>query len=214
MPIPPLLTYAAAVDDDIDDPIPTVPKPDELLALHDVTAELFQTLRRWFAVPPSIAIDLREIDSAVSELGDPLMIAALAMRKLQALHLLSTPGVMTTSDVVISIVQDLDRALVQAPNMHLKLVAAATDWDAAFEELGDLDAVDGMSDIADLDETAAARQGHPAQRAEHEPEASGAPIDPSQADPEADRFRQLHAKLHDAVFAVVDLGDGEIRYLI
>ena len=59
------------------------------------------------------------------------MIAALAMRKLQALHLISTPGVRTTTDVVITIVQDLDRALVQAPVMRLRLEAETTDWDAA-----------------------------------------------------------------------------------
>ncbi len=185
------------VDDDIDEPIPTVPKPDALLALHDVTTELFTTLRRWFAVPPSVAIDLREIDSAVAELGDPLMIAAMAMRKLQALHLLSTPGVMTTSDIVITIVQDLDRALIQAPNMHLKLVAAATDWDAAFEELGatevaERDALaesDPLGELDDLD-------------------------DELQIDPEIERFRALHGKLHDAVFAVIELSDGEIRYLL
>jgi hypothetical protein len=248
-PGPARLPYAAFVDDDVDEPIPTVAKPDELLALHDVTEELFTTLRRWFAVPPSVAIDLADIDSAVGELGDPLMIAALAMRKLQALHLLATPGVMTTTDVVITIVQDLDRALVQAPNMHLKLRAAATDWDAAFAELdaGGFDAggfdraepdlVPGeaehpiaetfdsfMGDVPApgptgddpaaagddfMDELAVIRHDHPSRRPE-----PGVPLDPSQADPETDRFRALHAKLHEAVFAVIEVSDNEIRYLI
>jgi hypothetical protein len=173
------------------DPIPTIPKPDALLALHDVTAELFATLRRWFAVPAQVTLDLREIDSAVQELGDPLMIAALAMRKLQALHLLSTPGVMTTTDVVVTIVQDLDRALVQAPNMHLKLWAAATDWDAELAVLDD--ATSPAEPQADLGE---------------------APADPTQADPETELFRERHAKLHEAVFAVLEASEGEIRYLV
>jgi hypothetical protein len=251
------------VDDDVDQPIPTVPKPDALLALHDVTAELFATLRRWFAVPPEVAIDLREIDSAVGELGDPLMIAALAMRKLQALHLLATPGVMTTTDVVVTIVQDLDRALVQAPNMHLKLQAAATDWDAELAHLGDVheplarvddrwtdggpttdewepdehdpddpdrdELVDGElrdEDLIDelLDEltaldaghdtsfdpgTEGGRRDHPARRPD-----PGAPVDPNQADPETERFRLLHARLHEAAYAVIELSEGEIRYLV
>ena len=94
-----------------------VPKPAELLALDSVTAELFATLRRWFDVPPTVSLDLKEVDSAVSELGDPQMVAALAMRKLQALNLLATPGVRTTTDVVVAIVNDLERAMVQAPNM-------------------------------------------------------------------------------------------------
>jgi hypothetical protein len=117
--------------------VDTIPKPDELLALHSVTTELFETLRGWFDVPDSVALDLGAVDSAVEELGDPVLIAAMAMRKLQALHLLSTPGVRTSTDVVVSIVQDLNRALLQAPVMRLQLAAEHTDWDAAFDDLID-----------------------------------------------------------------------------
>jgi hypothetical protein len=177
-----------------DDAIPTIPKPDALLALHDVTTELFVTLRRWFAVPGEVPLNLWEVDSAVHELGDPLMIAALAMRKLQALHLLSTPGVMTTTDVVVTIVQDLERALVQAPTMHLKLQAAATDWDAELEVL----------ERADPAAAAAGEISH----------LGDAPVDPAQADPEAELFRARHALLHEAVFAVLEASEGEIRYLV
>lgn len=113
----------------------TIPKPDELLALHTVTEDLFDTLRVWFDVPERVSLDLHDIDAAVHQLGDPQMIAATAMRKLQALRLLSTPGVRTSTDVVVSIVQDLNRALVQAPAMRLKRAAATADWDA---ELADL----------------------------------------------------------------------------
>src|SRR3954470_19236516 len=110
-------------------------KPDELLALHGVTEVLFAALRSWFGVPPTITLDVADIDSAVVELGDPQMIAALAMRKLQALRLLSTPGVRTTTDVVVAIVNDLDRALLQAPDLRLRRQAADTDWDAALADL-------------------------------------------------------------------------------
>jgi hypothetical protein len=183
-PTGPCRSYAAGVDDDA---IPTLPKPDALVALHEVTAELFGTLRRWFAVPGEVVLNLHDIDSAVRELGDPFMIAALAMRKLQALRLLSTPGVMTTTDVVVTIIQDLDRALVQAPNMYLKLLAAAADWDA---ELAVLDGEAG--DVA-----------------------AEAPVfDPAQADPETDRFRELHGRLHAAVFEVLEASEGEIRYFV
>jgi hypothetical protein len=118
------------------DPAEPVGKPDELLALHEVTAELFATLRRWFDVPPAVTLDLGEIDSAVTEMGDPVLIAAMAMRKLQALHLIATPGVRTTTDVVVAIVQDLQRALLQAPTMRLKLAASEVDWDAELATLG------------------------------------------------------------------------------
>ena len=98
------------------------------------------------------------------------MIAALAMRKLQALNLLATPGVLTATDVVVAIVQDLDRALVQAPNMHLKREAETTDWDAA---LAELDADVGYGS-----------------RGRTRP---GPDVD--DVDPEVERFRELHGHL-------------------
>lgn len=149
--------YAAHV---AEDDIPILPKPDELLALHGVTADLFGILRDWFDVPPMVTIDLREVDSAVAELGDHVMIAAMAMRKLQALHLLSTPGVMTTTDVVVSIISDLDRALIQAPNMHLKRAAESTDWDA---ELAGLE-ID-IDDVAEAEPPS--RSDHPSLATAH-----------------------------------------------
>lgn len=163
----------------------TIPKPGELLALHDVTDELFQTLRRWFDVPARPSLDLVDIDSAVTELGDPVMIATLAMRKLQALRLLSTPGVRTSTDVVITIVQDLDRALVQAPVMRLHHAAEGTDWDAALADL-----VDTPDD-----------------------DAGQAPTSADDDDPEAARFRELHQRLHAAAASVLRASEGEIRYL-
>jgi hypothetical protein len=162
-----------------------IAKPDELLALSAVAAELFETLRRWFDVPPRVSLDLSEVDSAVAELGDPVLVAAMAMRKLQALHLLATPGVRTTTDVVVAIVQDLQRALIQAPTMRLKLAAAATDWDA---------------ELASLD--------HPAGSAR------AAPATTDEADPEADRFRALHAMVNMAMEATVAASDGQIRTLL
>lgn len=163
----------------------TVPKPDELLALHDVAAEMFDTLRRWFDVPSTVQLDLTAVDSAVVELGDPVLVAAMAMRKLQALHLLATPGRTTTTDVVVSIVQDLQRALLQAPSMRLRLAAESADWDA---------------ELARLDEPPAGGE-----------EAPGTPDD---RDPDADRFRELHARLVAAMEAVLRASNGTICYLV
>lgn len=164
----------------------TIPKPDELLALDGVTAELFALLQDWFDVPTQVPLDLAAVDSAVQELSDPTMIAALAMRKLQALHLLATPGVRTTTDVVVTIVQDLNRALLQAPAMRLKVAASTTDWDAALAEM-----VSG--DDAEPDPGSAAPGGE---------------------DADAERFRALHGALHAAVRAVLEASEGEIRYLL
>ena len=165
-----------------------VPKPPELLALHDVTAELFDTLQRWFSVPTAISVDVSAVDSdaAIRELGDPVMIAGFAMRKLQALHLLATPGVRTSTDVVVTMVQDLTRALIQAPTMRLRVQAETMDWDAAFAELGAADSIDA-------DEAT--------------------PLAVDDEDPEATRFEELHGMLHIAVHAVLEASDGEISYL-
>lgn len=168
-----------------EEPMETIPKPDALLALHDVAAEMFVMLRSWFGVAPHITLDLREVDSAVAELGDPVLIAALAMRKLQALHLLATPGVRTTTDVVVAIVNDLDRALIQAPAMRLRVQASVTDWDLELIEL----------------------------EAGATPGGTEGPAASDDADPEVERFRSLHALLHEAMFSVIEASEGEIRYL-
>ncbi len=118
-----------------DDEVDALAKPDELLALHTTSAELFSLLRKWFAVGPTVQLDLAHIDSATTELGDPQMIAAVAMRKLQALHLIATPGVLTATDVVVAIINDLNRALMQGPSMYLELKAQSTDWDDEFANL-------------------------------------------------------------------------------
>lgn len=179
----------------------TIPKPDELLALHDVTEELFDRLRDWFEVPAEVSLDLTGIDSAVAQLADPVAIAALAMRKLQALRLLAQPGVRTSTDVVVTIVQDLERALVQAPTMYLQRAAAAADWDA---ELAGLLGEEGASATPE-----AAGPGTPAA-----PAAGPGPEGPAGEDPDVLRFRELHGALHTAARAVVRASDGEIRYLL
>jgi hypothetical protein len=166
-----------------EDAEPILAKPDELLALREVAERIFARFRSWFEVPATVQIDLAEVDSAVSELGDPEMIAAMAMRKLQALHLIATPGIRTSTDVVIAIVNDLDRAMMQAPSMYLERKARRTDWDQALAELE-------SSDDDDL----------------------GVPVAPDDVDPEIEEFQVDHASLHEAVHAVVEAAQGEIRY--
>lgn len=54
---------------------------------------LFARLKAWFDVPAVIQSDLTAVDAdcVVRDLRDPQLVAAFAMRKLQALHLLSIP---------------------------------------------------------------------------------------------------------------------------
>jgi hypothetical protein len=128
-------------------------KPPEFLALSDVTTELFDTLKDWFDVPAAVVLDLAAVDSeqVVREMAEPFMIAALAMRKLQALHLLATPGVRTSTDVIVTMVQDLTRALLQAPVMRLRVAAERTDWDAALAGLTDAGDIAAPDDATDAD---------------------------------------------------------------
>jgi hypothetical protein len=95
--------------------------------------------------------------------------------------------VRTSSAVVIVIVQDLDRALVEAPSLRLRRAAASADWDAALEEL--------VADPTDPDRAL-------------DDAGVGAPEDPTGEDPEVRRFRALHRKLHEAVRAVLAVSDG------
>lgn len=161
-----------------------LPKPQELLLARGAAEALFVLLQRWFDVPARVTIDLRTVDSAVAELGDPQLVMAMAMRKLQALHLLTTPGVRTTTDVVLTVIQDLERALMQAPGMHLRNAAAETDWDAALAELED----EGVEELPSTP---------------HE-----------QHRDEVEEFRTHHSTLHEAARAVLRASDGEIRRLI
>lgn len=182
-------------------------KPRELLAARASAEELFETLRAWFDVPAHVTIDLQAVDSAVRELNDPQLVMAMAMRKLQALHLLATPGVVTTTDVVLTVIQDLERALMQAPGMHLRYAVAETDWDAALAELdGELDLWGDPGEVPS-EETQASDEPTP-EAGEAGASAGGA------SDDEIEAFRRHHSALHEAARAVLRVSDGEIRRLV
>lgn len=108
-----------------------VAKPAELLSLGPVCRELFDQLREWFGTPERLECDLSAVDSpiAIAELQDPQMVAAFAMRRLQAVHLLTTPGIMTTTDVIVTQIDSVLRALMEAPRSQLLRKATNTDWD-------------------------------------------------------------------------------------
>jgi hypothetical protein len=88
------------------------------------------------------------------------------------------------------VIQDLERALLQAPAMHLRDAAAATDWDAALAALDDEDGNDVEEDAA------AARTSD------------------GGGDDEITLFRTHHAALHEAARAVLHVSDGRIRRLV
>lgn len=87
------------------------PKPPELVSLYAATAEAFGTLKEEFQVPDTYELVLRDVDAAEPFLTSTLDIAAITMRKIQALRWVTKPGVETANDVVVTLAADLLRAL-------------------------------------------------------------------------------------------------------
>ncbi|MBV8542144.1 MAG: hypothetical protein JO364_01855 [Pseudonocardiales bacterium] len=87
------------------------PKPPELVGLHAAASEAFRTLKEEFQVPDTYELVLHDVDAAEPFLRSTLDIAAITMRKIQALRWLAKPGVETANDVVVTLAADLLRAL-------------------------------------------------------------------------------------------------------
>lgn len=83
------------------------PKPQKLLDLHDASARLFALLRESFEVPMRHTLVLDSVDSARHDLRRTHDIAAVTMRKVQALRLVTIPGELTRSDIVICLIAEL-----------------------------------------------------------------------------------------------------------
>lgn len=87
------------------------PKPAELVRLFDASSVVFGILKEEFCVPDRYELVLRDVDSAEPFLTDTRDIAAITMRKIQALRWVARPGVQTANDVVVTLAADLRRAL-------------------------------------------------------------------------------------------------------
>jgi hypothetical protein len=87
------------------------PKPPELVNLYAAIPEVFRTLKEEFQVPDTYELVLHDVDAAEPFLRNTLDIAALTMRKIQALRWVTKPGVETANDVVVTLAADLLRAL-------------------------------------------------------------------------------------------------------
>jgi hypothetical protein len=87
------------------------PKPPELVSLYAATSEAFGMLKEEFQVPDTYELVLHDVDAAEPFLTSTLDIAAITMRKIQALRWVTQPGVETANDVVVTLAADLLRAL-------------------------------------------------------------------------------------------------------
>jgi hypothetical protein len=87
------------------------PKPPELVDLYAATSAVFWTLKEEFQVPDIYELVLHHVDAAEPCLRNTVDIAAITMRKIQALRWVAKPGVETTNDIVVTLAADLLRAL-------------------------------------------------------------------------------------------------------
>jgi hypothetical protein len=86
-------------------------KPPELVSLYAATSAVFRTLKEEFQVPDIYELVLYHVDAAEPFLRNTVDIAAITMRKIQALRWVAKPGVETTNDIVVTLAADLLRAL-------------------------------------------------------------------------------------------------------
>jgi len=87
------------------------PKPPELINLYAAIPAVFGTLKEEFQVPDTYELALCHVDAAEPFLRNTVDIAAITMRKVQALRWVAKPGVETTNDIVVTLAADLLRSL-------------------------------------------------------------------------------------------------------
>lgn len=86
-------------------------KPAELVNLYAATSAAFTILKQEFQVPDTYELALQDVDAAEQRLTSTVDIAAITLRKVQALRWVAKPGVETTNDIVVALAADLLRAL-------------------------------------------------------------------------------------------------------
>jgi hypothetical protein len=87
------------------------PKPPEFAFLRSASAEAFLALKEEFDIPDTYELALGDVDAAEGALRKSVDIAAIAMRKIQAVRSVTKPGAEITNDVVVGLAADLFRAL-------------------------------------------------------------------------------------------------------
>jgi hypothetical protein len=87
------------------------PKPPELIKLYDATLKAFKIIKEAFSVPDTYTLELHDVDAAEPFLTGTADIAAITMRKIQALRWAAKSGVAIPNDVVVALAADLQRSL-------------------------------------------------------------------------------------------------------
>lgn len=136
------------------------PKPLALVRLPEHACRpAFEALKEEFLTDDLYAIDLTAVD-CIDAWGfqSPAAVAALVMRKLQLLHHVSQPEVVTTNAIVMGLLGDVGRSLDQltrrcSPPRNLTVKESCALVYAASEAVGELmrnSAVVGSDQYPDL----------------------------------------------------------------
>jgi hypothetical protein len=112
-----------------------VSKPDALTRIAPVVATAYDALKVELGLPDRVVVTLGPIDSLshLQLMDYPQDLAAFTLRKMQVLHLLAQPGILTTNATVVALCMDIVRALTQLVG-HCG-AGAARDLEAAIAEL-------------------------------------------------------------------------------
>lgn len=87
------------------------PKPPELLSLYDPALNVFKIIKDEFKVPDIYELALHDVDAAEPVFTTTHYIAAITMRKIQAVRWVAKPGVEIANDAVVTLAADLQRSL-------------------------------------------------------------------------------------------------------
>jgi hypothetical protein len=92
-----------------------VSKPEALIRVGPVLASAYDALKMELRLPDHVVVTLGPIDSMshLQLMDYPEELAAFTLRKMQVLHLLAQPGVLTTNATVVALCMDIVRALTQ-----------------------------------------------------------------------------------------------------
>lgn len=106
------------------------PKPDDLIALRQPLASLFEVLKHSAGIADAHTFRLESVNCSDSILSDRYEVAAFTLRKIQALRYAATQGVRTTNTVIMFLAADLNLSLTEMANG-----AESRGHDTAFNEI-------------------------------------------------------------------------------
>lgn len=124
------------------------PKPRGLIELSSAVEAAFFVLEIEAGGRSQLTVDVSRLDAPVPALRDRSSVVIMTMRKLQALYYCTQRNEITTVDVVISLISDLNRSIhdlslaMSDPSMIATLESLQTKMEHVAYELMDISSTD------------------------------------------------------------------------